>query len=107
MLVGDRRPYCVAILWPNIPALESFARRQGIPTGDLKALVEDPRVLEYLRREIDARSGALASFERVKRFALVDRELSIAQGEITPSLKVRRAKVQERYADRIESLYAD
>ena len=107
MLVGDRRPYCVAILWPNIPALEAFARRQGIATGDLKALVQDPRVLEYLRREIDARSGALASFERVKRFALVDRELSIAQGEITPSLKVRRAKVQERYADRIESLYAD
>jgi long-chain acyl-CoA synthetase len=107
MLVGDRRPYCVAILWPNLAALESFARRQGLPTNDRAALVKDPHVLEYLRREIDARSGALASFERVKRFVLLDKEPSLAGGEITPSLKIRRAKVQERYADLIESLYAD
>lgn len=107
MLVGDRRPYCVALLWPNQPALEAFARRQGIPTGDVAKLVQDPRILEYLRREIDARSTALASFERVKRFVLMDRDLSLANGEITPSLKIRRNKVQERYADRIESLYAD
>jgi long-chain acyl-CoA synthetase len=107
MLVGDRRPYCVALLWPNVPALETFARREGLSSADLATLVKDPHVLEYLRREIDARSSALASFERVKRFALVDREPTLANGEITPSLKIRRAKVQERYADLIESLYAD
>ena len=107
LLVGDRRPYCVAILWPNVSALETFARRQGLPTTDMAKLVKDPHVLEFLRREIDARSGALASFERVKRFVLMDREPTLAAGEITPSLKIRRAKVQERYADLIESLYAE
>jgi long-chain acyl-CoA synthetase len=107
MLIGDRRPYCVAILWPNVPALETFARRQGLTTKDIASLVKDPHVLEYLRREIDARSGSLAPFERVKRFVLMDKEPSLAGGEITPSLKIRRSKVQERYANLIESLYAD
>ncbi|HKA24131.1 MAG TPA: long-chain fatty acid--CoA ligase [Candidatus Eisenbacteria bacterium] len=107
LLVGDRRPYCVALLWPNVPALEIFARRQGLPASDLATLAKDPHVLEFLRREIDAGSAALASFERVKRFALVPGELSLAQGEITPSLKIRRGKVLERYADLVESLYAD
>jgi len=107
MLVGDRRPYCVAILWPNVPALEAFGRRLGLATGDLTALTRDPRVLEQLRRDIDAATNNLASFERVRRFALADRELTLANGEITPSLKIRRGKVLERYADLVESLYGD
>jgi long-chain acyl-CoA synthetase len=107
MLVGDRRPYCVALLWPNVLALEAFARRQGLDATNVSALVRDPHVLEYLRREIDARTGQLASFERVKRFALLDKELSLKEGEITPTLKVRRARVLERYKDLVESLYGD
>jgi long-chain acyl-CoA synthetase len=58
-----------------------------------------------VRREIDARSKALASFERVKKFALLDRELTLAEGEMTPTLKVRRAKVAESWRDVIEKLY--
>jgi long-chain acyl-CoA synthetase len=107
LLVGDRRPFCVALLWPNVPALEAFARREGLPTDNLATLVKDPHLLEYLRREIDARTADLASFERVRRFVLLPRELTLVDGEITPSLKVRRAKVLERYADQVEHLYAD
>ena len=107
MLVGDRRPYCVALLWPNVPALQGFARRLGLATDDLTVLTKDPRVLEQLRRDIDQATASLASFERVRRFALADRELTLANGEITPSLKIRRGKVLERYADLVESLYGD
>ena len=106
VLVGDRRPYCVALVWPNRAAVEALAKRQNL-SGDFAALTRDPQVHEAIRREIDEACAGLASFEKVRKFALVDRELTIADGHITPSLKVRRAQVLERYADLVESLYGE
>jgi len=106
LLVGDRRPYCVALIWPNREALEALARREGI-AGDFTSLTRDAQVHERFRREIDEACEGLASFEKVRKFALVDRELTIAEGHLTPSLKVRRAQVLDRYADLVENLYAE
>jgi long-chain acyl-CoA synthetase len=106
VLVGDRRPYCVALVWPNRAALEALARRDGLP-GDFAALTRDPRVHEALRRAIEDSCADLASFEKVRKFAIVEPALTLEGGDITPSLKVRRAKVLERYADLVESLYAE
>jgi long-chain acyl-CoA synthetase len=91
---------------PDFAALESQARAAGIEIGDRDELVRDRRVRALVRREIDARSRSLAAWERIRRFALLGRELTLADAEMTPTLKVRRQKVAEGWADVIESLYA-
>ena len=105
VVIGDRRPHLVALLVPNFEDLEAYARSSGIDFASRSELVASRRVRAVFRREIDARSKELAVFERVRRFALLDRELTIAEGEITPTLKVRRQKVAETWAGVIESLY--
>jgi long-chain acyl-CoA synthetase len=68
-------------------------------------LVKDPRIVEILLSEIDRASSTLARFERVKRIALLDHEFSLASGEVTPTLKLRRHNIAARYRAIIDELY--
>jgi long-chain acyl-CoA synthetase len=105
-LIGDRRPYIVALIVPGFQALEAEARVRGWDTSSMDALLARPEVLALFQAEIDRVNKDLASFERIKRFALVDREWTQETGELTPSLKVRRRVLDQKYANRIERLYA-
>jgi long-chain acyl-CoA synthetase len=69
-------------------------------------LLARPEILAIVQRRMDRLNESLAPFEQIKRFALLDRELSQEGGELTPTLKVRRRVIHERYAGLIESLYA-
>jgi long-chain acyl-CoA synthetase len=72
----------------------------------LSSLGRDPAFLEYLDGQIEQRvNSALARFEKIKRFAIVPCDFSVEGGELTPTMKVRRAVVEQKYADVIESLY--
>ncbi len=106
VLIGDQRPYVVVLLVPNLERLEGLARRNGWPFASRKELLERPEVLGIVQRRLDRLNESLAPFERVRRFALLDHEMTQEGGELTPSLKVRRKVVLERYAGLIESLYA-
>jgi long-chain acyl-CoA synthetase len=102
---GDRRPYCVALLVPRQDALARHAKTQGIPVNSLAALARDPRVITFFWDRVQALQQPLASFEQVKRIALLEQEFSESAGELTPTLKVKRRVVAERYGEVLERLY--
>jgi long-chain acyl-CoA synthetase len=106
VLVGDRRPCIVALLVPNFERLESLARRNGWPFASRRELLARPEILAIVQRRMDRLNESLAPFEQIKRFALLDQEMTQEGGELTPTLKVRRRVIHERHAALIESLYA-
>jgi long-chain acyl-CoA synthetase len=102
---GDQRPYPVMLVTLDEEEIPIFAREHGLPE-DIASLCRDPAVLELVQAEIDRANEKYAQVEKVKRFAILDHDLSQATGELTPTLKVKRNVVNERYADLFDSLYA-
>jgi len=106
ILVGDRQPFVACLLVPNFANLEAEAKARGWSYGSPDELVERPEVRALYQAEIDAVNAGLASFESIKKFSLLDRELTQEAGELTPSLKVKRRVIAERFADVIGRLYS-
>ena len=104
VVYGDRRPYLVAILSLDDAGAQELADHLGIEY-DRIAMTEDPRVLAELQAAVDQVNSRLARIEQVKTFAVLDHDLTQEQGELTPTMKVKRAKVYERYADVFDRLY--
>jgi long-chain acyl-CoA synthetase len=104
VVYGDRRPYLVALLTLDPDELPALAAEAGV-AADPAGMAADPRVREIVQRDVDAVNARLARIEQVKRFAILDRDLSQAAGELTPTLKVKRAAVQLAYANRFQALY--
>ncbi|OGF04964.1 MAG: hypothetical protein A2W00_08235 [Candidatus Eisenbacteria bacterium RBG_16_71_46] len=105
VMLGDRRPYVVCLLVPNFSVLEKEARARGWGGAGLAERLEHPEVLALYQREIERLNRDLAPFEQIKRFALLDRELTQEAGELTPTLKVKRRVIEQRFAHLIEALY--
>jgi long-chain acyl-CoA synthetase len=107
VLVGDRRRFISALLVPDPQWIESYARHKGIPYTDRAELLTNPRVLDLYRRRIEAKMDGLPSYERVKKFRLLPRDLTQETGELTPTLKVKRRVVEKQYAGLIEEMYRE
>ena len=113
VILGDRRKYVGALIVPNFKALERRLLDLGRSPADLTdprsrpALLERSDVLALYQEIIDALNRDLSQFERIKRFALLPAEFSIETGELTPTLKVKRKVVEERWKAQIEQLYID
>ncbi|MGC9159186.1 MAG: AMP-dependent synthetase/ligase [Terracidiphilus sp.] len=106
-LVGDRHKFVSVILSPNFAALEEWARAHDVPAEDRAALVADSRVLALFAEIVHEVNAGLANFERLKRFRVVADEWKQESGELTPSMKLKRRVITERYAAVIDALYAD
>ena len=106
VVLGDRRKFPAALIVPDFAALERRLAELGRPAGPREELVTRPDVVALYQEIVDALNRDLAQFERIKRFALLPRELSMESGELTPTLKVRRRIVEERWRETIEQLYA-
>ncbi|HTE64532.1 MAG TPA: AMP-dependent synthetase/ligase [Solirubrobacteraceae bacterium] len=102
---GDRRPYPVALITLDPEEIVHFAREHGLPE-DIAALSKEPRVIELIQGELDKANERYAQVEKIKKFVLLDHDLSQETGELTPTLKVKRNVVSEKYADLFDSLYA-
>ncbi|HEY7934315.1 MAG TPA: long-chain fatty acid--CoA ligase [Solirubrobacteraceae bacterium] len=102
---GDQRPYPVILITLDEEEIPIFAREQGLPE-DVASLSREAAVHALIQREVDSVNARYAQVEQVKRFAILDHDLSQATGELTPTLKVKRNVVAEKYADVIERLYA-
>jgi long-chain acyl-CoA synthetase len=102
---GDARPYPVVLITLDEEEMEVFAREHGLPE-DIAALSSEPQVLELIQAEIDRANAKYAQVEQVKKFAILDHDLSQATGELTPTLKVKRNVVNEKYKELFDSLYA-
>ena len=103
VLIGDRRPYVSALLVPDFAALAAQAGVEGAPREDI---VERPDVVALFDEVVDKVNAGLARHEQIKRSALLPAEFGIATGELTPTLKVKRRVVAQRWSDVIERLYA-
>jgi long-chain acyl-CoA synthetase len=106
VVLGDRRPFPIALLVPNFERLEAWAREQGLSWTSREELVALPRVEEQMAAEAVKPLRDLAHFEVPKRFLILPQDFSIEGGELTPKLSVRRRVVEQRHAARIEALYA-
>jgi long-chain acyl-CoA synthetase len=106
ILFGDNKPYLVALLTLDAEQADKLAERVGAPTGDLVALARHPAVRAELQAAVDSVNERLARIEQVKRFAILDHDLSQTAGELTPTLKIKRPVVAEHYGDVVEELYS-
>jgi long-chain acyl-CoA synthetase len=107
VVIGDRRRFVAALIVPEFDKLKGYAQDQGIAYDSIGELCQDRRVVDFLKDEVDRATPLLASYERVKKIVVLPRDFDIEKGEITPSLKVRRANVTAEYQDLIEALYRE
>jgi long-chain acyl-CoA synthetase len=105
VMVGNRRNFPAALVVPNFEALEAWARQRGIRAASREELVRRPEVVAYYQGLVDELTPGLAQFEKIKKVALLPRELTQEAGELTPTLKVKRRTVEERYKPQIDALY--
>jgi long-chain acyl-CoA synthetase len=107
VVVGSTRKFISALIVPEFDKLESHARAEGIAFRDRADLCRRPEVVAFLLDEINRATPGLAPYERVKKIVVLDRDFEIGAGEVTPTLKIRRSIVEQRYADLIDSLYRE
>ena len=106
VLIGNGRKFPAALIVPNWERVESYAQLKGIKAKNHSELCKHPRVIDLFERQIAGLTTDLAQYERVKKVGLLENELTIEGGELTPTLKVKRRVVDEKYHDQIDSLYA-
>jgi long-chain acyl-CoA synthetase len=102
---GDQRPYPVVLITLDEEEIPGFAREHGLPE-DIATLATEPAVRELVQHEVDRANSKYAQVEQVKKFVILDHDLTQATGELTPTLKVKRNVVNERYAELFDALYA-
>jgi long-chain acyl-CoA synthetase len=102
---GDRRPYPVALITLDPEEIVPWAQEQGLPE-DIGALAGHKDVQQLVQTELDRANAHYAQVEQIKKFVVLDRDLTIEDGELTPTLKVKRAVVNERFAELFQSLYS-
>jgi len=107
VLVGNDRKFPAALVVPDWERVESYAQLKGIKAGNHMELCKHPRIIDLFERQIAGLTTSLAQFERVKRVALLENELTIEGGELTPTLKVKRRVVDEKYRKVIDALYSE
>lgn len=106
-LVGDKHKFISAIISPNFPALEEWAKQRGIAAASRADLVAEPRVVALYAEIVREANDGLANFETIKRFRVVPEEWSQESGELTPSMKLKRRVLTAKYASVVDALYAD
>jgi long-chain acyl-CoA synthetase len=107
VVVGSSRRFIAALIVPNFEKLEAWARTHGLEVRDRAGLCRRPDVAAFLLDEVNRMTPGLASYERIKKIAVLDRDFDIDLGEVTPTLKVRRNIVERKYAELIEALYEE
>ncbi len=106
VVYGDRRPYLVALLTLDAEEAPKLAEQLEVP-ADIPAMASDERVRAEIQKAIDAVNTRFARVEQIKRFAILDREMTQQEGELTPTLKVKRSVVYDRFADVFDRVYSD
>jgi long-chain acyl-CoA synthetase len=107
VLLGNDRKFPAALIVPDWEQINSYVQLKGIKSRSRAEICQDPRIIDLFVRQIAALTPDLAQFERVKKVALLENELTIETGELTPTLKVKRRVVDEKYRELIDKLYAD
>ncbi|HEX5890879.1 MAG TPA: long-chain fatty acid--CoA ligase [Pyrinomonadaceae bacterium] len=107
VLVGSERKFPAALIVPVWEQLESYCKLKGIEVQSRSEMCDHPRIIDLLQRQIDGLTPNLARYEKIKKVALLPNEFTIEGGELTPTLKVKRRVIDEKYHDLIEKLYEE
>jgi long-chain acyl-CoA synthetase len=107
MLIGNERKNLAALIVPNFDALKAWAAENGVETDDLSAMLRAREIQQLIQREIRSRLTDFADFEQVRRFSLLEKEFSQEADEMTPTLKLKRNVIIEKYADVIDGMYPE
>ena len=105
IVIGNARKFPSALIVPNLDAIRAYAKTLSLEVRDAVELARHPRIHEYFKKKVDEATKELAPHEKVKKIALLTQEFTIDGGELTPSLKIRRKFVEDKYRDLIDSLY--
>jgi long-chain acyl-CoA synthetase len=106
VMIGNKRHFPAALVIPKFDALEKWATEKGLAFSSREELVSRPEVAELYDRTIKEQTAHLASFEKIKKIAILPREFTQETGELTPKLSVKRRVVEQKYKDVIDRLYA-
>jgi long-chain acyl-CoA synthetase len=104
LVAGERRPYLVALVTLDPDEAPKLAAELGV-AADIGAMARDPRVHDAVAADVEVVNSQFARIEQIKRFAILERDFTQQDGELTPTLKVKRSAVHEHFGDRIEALY--
>ncbi len=104
---GDRRPHCVALVALDPESIGVWAQEHGLGHLDYTGLTREPRVRKMVQEAVDELNRSLPRHETVKRFAILPSDLTVEEGEMTPSLKMRRRAVEEKYRDLLDGMYEE
>ncbi len=107
LVIGDRRKFISALVVPDFEKLEEYAKQNNISFEDHCDLVKKEEIVRFIQEQVDRSAPNLASYEKVKKIALLDKEFEIEKGEITPTLKVKRNIVEEKYKGIIDAMYRE
>src|SRR6185436_10387226 len=107
VLIGNGRKFPAALIVPDWELIESYAQLKGIKAKSHSELCRHPRIIDLFERQIEKLTTNLARYEKVKKVALLEEELTIEGGELTPTLKVKRRVIDEKYRGVIDSVYSE
>ena len=107
VVIGNGRKFPSVLIVPDWEQLQAYAKLKGLNLREKEEFCRHPRIIDLFERQIAARTQSLAQFEKIKRVALLDHELTVESGELTPTLKVKRRVVDEKYREVIDRMYAE
>jgi long-chain acyl-CoA synthetase len=105
VVIGNQRKFISVIICPNFPALEQWASEQGIAAASREALIRDSRVIEAYEKIVADANQELAQFETLKKVLLVPDDFTVDKGEVTPTLKLKRRVIEQKYKKQIDAMY--
>ena len=104
VVIGDRRKYLTALISLDPEAAEEYSKETGVKVDEL---YDSPQLRGMLQEHVDKVNAELARVEQIKKFSVLKKPFSIETGELTPTLKVKRKVVNDRYADEIDQMYGE
>ncbi len=107
VVIGDGRKFPAALIVPQMDLLKNYAELKKIAYAEARELLTHPQIVDLFERQVARFTGEFAQYEKLKGVVLLDRELTVESGELTPTLKVKRRVVNEKYAGLIDRLYAE
>lgn len=105
VLIGDRRMFLSAIIVPDFDAIKEYADSNNIFYNDISDLITKKEIYKLVEQDIGKLQKSLANYEKIRKFTLLDHQFTLESGEITPSLKLKRKLIEDRYKDLIEKMY--
>ncbi len=107
MTIGEGRKFISALVVPNFIILDEYCQKNGITYTSKEELIQNPQIISFYEDIISRRTESLGQVEKIKRFTLLTNELTQEGGELTPTMKLKRKAINEKYKLKIEKMYEE